>query len=70
VPILIGDEKKVIRFSDELKKIGILVPAIRRPAVVEGKERLRISLMATHKKEELDFLLQECEKIGKKIGIV
>jgi len=70
VPVLIGDEKKVIRFSDELKKIGILVPAIRRPAVVEGKERLRISLMATHKKEELDFLIQECEKIGKKIGIV
>jgi len=70
VPIMIGDEKKVIQFSNELLEIGILAPAVRRPAVIEGKERLRLSLMATHKKEDIDLLIEECEKIGKKIGII
>jgi 8-amino-7-oxononanoate synthase len=70
VPIMIEDEKKVIQFSNELMKIGILVPAIRRPAVVEGKERLRLSLMATHIREDIDFLIEMCEKIGRKIGII
>jgi 8-amino-7-oxononanoate synthase len=70
VPIMIGDEKKVIQFSNELLKVGILAPAVRRPAVVEGKERLRLSLMATHKREDIDLLIGECEKIGRKIGII
>jgi 7-keto-8-aminopelargonate synthetase-like enzyme len=67
---MIGDEKKVIQFSNELMEIGILAPAIRRPAVIEGKERLRLSLMATHKREDIDLLIEECEKIGRKIGII
>ena len=70
IPIMIGDEKKVIQFSNELLKIGILAPAVRRPAVIEGKERLRLSLMATHKREDIDLLIEECEKIGRKIGII
>ena len=70
VPIMIGNEKKVIQFSNELLKIGILAPAVRRPAVIEGKERLRLSLMATHKREDIDLLIEECEKIGRKIGII
>ncbi|MCJ7580049.1 MAG: aminotransferase class I/II-fold pyridoxal phosphate-dependent enzyme [Candidatus Aminicenantes bacterium] len=70
VPIMIGDEKKVIQFSNEMMKIGILAPAIRRPAVIEGKERLRLSLMATHKRDDIDFLIEGCKKIGKKIGII
>jgi 8-amino-7-oxononanoate synthase len=70
VPILIGDEKKVIQFSNELLKVGILAPAVRRPAVNEGGERLRLSLMATHTKEDTDLLIAECERIGRKIGIL
>jgi len=70
VPILIGDENKVIQFSNELMEIGIIAPAIRRPAVIEGKERLRLSLMATHKREDIDILIEECGKIGRKIGII
>lgn len=70
VPIMVGGEDKVIQMENELLKIGILAPAVRRPAVVEGKERLRLSLMATHKREDIDFLLEACERIGKKIGII
>jgi len=70
VPLLIGSEKKAIKFSDELYNNNILAPCIRRPAVEPGKERIRFSVMATHKKEQIDKLLNICEKIGKSIKII
>ena len=70
VPLLIGSEKQAIRFSDELTKAGILAPCIRRPAVPEGKERLRFSVTALHERADLDRLLAECERIGKLLRIL
>ena len=65
VPLMVHSEKKVIELSDGLFKEGILAPAIRRPAVEEGKERLRLTTMATHTKLHIDILLENIEKIGK-----
>jgi len=69
VPLLIGSEKKAISFSNELTKAGILAPCIRRPAVQEGKERLRFSVTALHERADLDRLIGECERIGKQLRI-
>ena len=70
VPLFIGNEEKAIRFSAALYENDILAPCIRRPAVVLGKERIRFSLMASHKREQVDILLGVCEKIGKELGII
>lgn len=64
IPVLIGSEKKVIELSNKLFESGILAPAIRRPAVQEGKERLRLTVMATHSKSMLDTLLEKMKNIG------
>ena len=38
--------------------------------MVEGKERIRFSVMATHEEEQIGELLNECEKIGKFLKII
>ena len=70
VPLLIGSEKKAIEFSKNLYENSILGPCIRRPAVAEGKERIRFSLMATHSEEQVNRLLEVCEKIGRNLKII
>jgi len=70
VPLLIGSDEKARHFSDELYKNYILAPCIRVPAVIEGKERIRFSIMVTHKKEQIDILLEICKKVGRLINII
>ncbi|MDO8559657.1 MAG: aminotransferase class I/II-fold pyridoxal phosphate-dependent enzyme [bacterium] len=62
VPLMVRSEKKVIELSDALYKAGILAPAIRRPAVEVGYERLRLTLTASHTKQHIDKLLEKLEK--------
>ncbi|PTN13060.1 8-amino-7-oxononanoate synthase [Nitrosomonas aestuarii] len=52
-PLLIGDTKEAMRISQNLKSQGILVPAIRPPTVPRNTARLRISLSASHRDEDI-----------------
>lgn len=52
-PLLIGDTKAAVRISQDLKAQGILVPAIRPPTVPQNTARLRISLSASHRGEDI-----------------
>lgn len=65
VPLIIGSENKAIKFSEMLFEKNILAPCIRRPAVLKGKERIRFSIMATHEKAQINYLLGICQNIGK-----
>lgn len=56
-PLLVGDDAKAIRISDQLFNAGLLVTAIRPPTVPEGTSRLRITLSASHHKAHIDQLL-------------
>jgi 8-amino-7-oxononanoate synthase len=57
-PLVIGDNKRVIRMSQLLEEKGFLVGAIRPPTVPEGTARLRITLCAEHTHSEIDQLLE------------
>ena len=70
VPPLLHSEKNAIVFSDKLFAAGILAPAVRRPAVAEGQERLRLTTLATHTRKQIDYLLENMEKIGKDLKII
>lgn len=70
IPLLIGDEKKVIEFSRMLNENGILAACVRRPVVLEGKERIRFSVMASHSSEQIDRLLNVCVEIGKRTKMI
>ena len=53
IPIIIGEAEEALRVAGELLEAGILIPAIRPPTVPNGTSRLRVSVMATHTKEQL-----------------
>lgn len=50
---MIGDEKKALEIAKQLLEQGYYISAIRYPTVKQGSARLRVTLMATHTKEEL-----------------
>lgn len=70
VPLLIGNEKKAIEFADLLREYKILAACVRRPVVLEGKERIRFSVMASHTSEQIDRLINICDLIGKKTKVI
>ena len=53
IPIIIGTADLANKFSKELEKKGILVSAIRPPSVPKGESRLRLTIIATHTREEI-----------------
>ena len=70
IPILIGEVDKAVEFSKILLSKGVYVPAIRPPSVPRGTSRLRISLMATHSKKDLEEVLVKIIEIGRKLKII
>ncbi|RJQ11830.1 MAG: aminotransferase class I/II-fold pyridoxal phosphate-dependent enzyme [Bacillota bacterium] len=69
-PIIIGDDWKVKEMTRLLHEDGIFVNAVFYPAVARRLSRIRISLMATHTKEDLDETIAACAKAGKKLGVI
>ncbi len=57
IPIIIGNAKKTVDVSGFLFESGILIPAIRPPTVPDESSRLRVTIMATHTRVDLDKLL-------------
>lgn len=70
IPIIIGDVRKTVELSASLLEEGIYAPAIRPPTVPKGTSRLRISLMATHTYDDLNYVLKIIKYHGKRLGIV
>ena len=54
IPIIIGPADLANKISKELEKEGILVSSIRPPSVPKDMSRLRLTVMATHTKEEIE----------------
>jgi 8-amino-7-oxononanoate synthase len=70
IPILIGPMEKTFRVWRELFDAGVFTNPVVPPAVPEGSCRLRTSYMATHTDEQLDFVLEQVERVGRKYDVV
>lgn len=56
VPVIIGDEPAAVAAAAKLREESLFVPAIRYPTVARGSARLRITLTAAHKPEDVAAL--------------
>ncbi|MCI8306713.1 MAG: 8-amino-7-oxononanoate synthase [Lachnospiraceae bacterium] len=56
IPVIVGDEQKALAISAKLMEHGYYISAIRYPTVKKNSARLRITLMSSHTKEEMDGL--------------
>ncbi len=70
IPIIIGDDMTTFKFWQELWKSGIFANPVISPAVPPGMSLLRTSYMATHTDEEMDYVLETFQKIGKDLGVI
>lgn len=62
VPVVVGENERVVEVSRQLEEAGFLVPAIRPPTVPCGKARLRISLSADHSDQDVHRLLAAIDR--------
>jgi glycine C-acetyltransferase len=70
IPVIIGDDTKVQRMCREMHEAGIFLNPVAYPAVPKRLARLRLSLMATHTKEDLDQTLDALERVGRKYAVI
>lgn len=70
IPIVIGDNLKTFTFWKMLFEAGVYSNAVISPAVPSNSSRLRTSYIATHKQEQLDFVLDKFAQIGKQLGVI
>jgi len=70
IPILVGDSQRSVEFSKALFEEGVFIQAIRPPTVPRNEARLRLTVTAAHKNEDLKRSLETIGKVGKKIGII
>lgn len=53
IPVVVGEASAATELSAFLLESGTMLPAIRPPTVPVGTSRLRVSVMATHTREQL-----------------
>lgn len=66
IPIILGEEARTVDAARRLEAAGFLVAAIRPPTVPRGQSRLRLSLHALLKDEQLGSLVSSLEDTVRK----
>ena len=69
IPIIIGNEKKVVEFSRFLMTKGIFAQAIRYPTVKKNQARIRISISGWLSEKEIESSIQILEKAKRKFNL-
>lgn len=70
IPLLVGDNRKAVEFASLLFKKGVMAVAIRPPTVPPKTARLRLSVTAEHRCEDLDFAISCLNEVGQALGII
>ncbi len=70
VPILVGDDIITKQMTMELHREGLYVSAVAYPAVSKNMSRLRVSLMSSHTKQDLDFAIEKLDAMSRKYSMV
>lgn len=70
IPVVAGDMETCFKMWRDLLEEGVFVNAVVPPAVPKGQSLLRTSYMATHTDDDLDFILDAFETVGKRYGVL
>lgn len=69
LPIIVNDPEVAMEMSQQLRKKGIFIPAIRPPTVPKGTSRLRVTVTAEHSVEQIDSALEAIQQVGQSLKI-
>ncbi len=70
IPAMIGDSRKAQELANRFYDEGIFALAIVFPMVAKGKARIRNQMNAGMTKDDLDYILNAYEKLGKELDLV
>lgn len=70
IPIMVGPMEKTFVFWKAVFDAGIFCNPVMPPAVPENSCRLRTSYIATHTDDQLDYVLDVFEKVGKELAVI
>ena len=70
VPVIVGDAARAVELSERALARGIYAEAIRPPTVPEGTSRLRLSVMANHRVDELQNAAHVIGRAARELGLV
>ncbi|MDR1327282.1 MAG: aminotransferase class I/II-fold pyridoxal phosphate-dependent enzyme [Heliobacteriaceae bacterium] len=70
VPVIVGDEAKLIDFYKDLKLAGVYTNIVSYPAVRRKECRIRICVMKELTKEQLKQAADTIAVVGKKYGVI
>jgi 8-amino-7-oxononanoate synthase len=70
LPLYCRDLMVAFKLCKRLQEEGVFVNPVVSPAVAPGHELIRISLMATHTDQQVDFALDKLGKVGKELGLI
>jgi 7-keto-8-aminopelargonate synthetase-like enzyme len=63
-PWLVGDEQAALDLAAAIMNEGFLIPAIRYPTVAKGSARLRITVTAAHREDQIRALCEAIRRNG------
>ena len=69
-PVIIGEERAAMEFSDRLFENGVFAQGIAFPTVPRGQARVRTIVSAAHSKDDLQEALDAFAKSGHAVGIL
>lgn len=70
LPVLVGGAEKTMEFSRALLDEGLFVQGIRPPTVPAGSCRLRCTVTAVHREDDLVFAAERIISVAKKLGVI
>ncbi|HVN98228.1 MAG TPA: aminotransferase class I/II-fold pyridoxal phosphate-dependent enzyme [Syntrophorhabdaceae bacterium] len=70
IPVIIGDETKVINFCNDLRVNGVYTNIVTYPAVRRKQCRLRLCVMSTLTERQIEQVLELFSTLGKKHGVI
>jgi 8-amino-7-oxononanoate synthase len=70
LPVIIGDDMMTFRFWRRLLEEGVFVNAVVSPAVPQGLQLIRLSLIATYEQKHIDGILEAFHKVGNEFDLI
>lgn len=70
IPVYIRDNELTFRFNQRLYEEGIFVNPVVSPAVKGDASLIRLSIMATHTRSQLDEALEKIEKVANELHVL
>lgn len=70
LPVYCRDLLGTFKLCKRLEEEGVFVNPVVPPGVPPGMEMIRVSLMATHTDQQIDFALEKIGKVGRQLGLI